>query len=99
MDAAPQNPAVSYRIRREAAGWAVDRGPVRLGAFADAEAAVAEACRSAKADALRGRLAIVTAETVPQELHSYVPDRSAPIKDSRPDAAIPPNRLRLVVSR
>jgi len=70
---ASQSAVSSYRIRREAAGWRLDRGEVRLGLFADPAEAVAEACRSAKADADHGGLAIVTAETVPRELHCYMP--------------------------
>ena len=45
--------------------------------FADPAEAVAQACRAAKADAARGRVAIVSAQTAPQELHCYVPPGDA----------------------
>jgi hypothetical protein len=85
---------VNYRIHQDAAGWRLDRGPARLGAFDDPADAVAEACRTAKADAERGRVAIITAETVPQELHCYVPLKVGPAGEA--DFS---SYLRLVASR
>ena len=99
MDAQPPSPrsqssVVNYRIRREAAVWRLDRGGDRLAAFASAAEAVAEACHAAKADAEAGRVAIITVDTVPQELHCYVP-----LKVDAPRSSDLPDYLRLVVSR
>jgi len=77
MDESSPSAVINYRIRRDVAGWRLDRGQVRLGLFAEAAEAVAEACRAAKNDADRGRVAIVNAETAPQELHCYVPPEGA----------------------
>jgi len=77
MDETAPSTTINYRIHHEAAGWRLDRGSARLGLFADPAEAVAQACRAAKADAARGRVAIVSAQTAPQELHCYVPPGDA----------------------
>lgn len=73
----------------------MDRAEECLGLLKNSAQAVEQACRSARADADGGRVAIVTTETVPQELHCYLPpaDRDPPAAAT----AIPPY-LRLLVS-
>jgi len=70
-----------------------------LGVFADAAAAVDQACRCARADADLGRVAIVTTETAPQELHCYLPAPN-PANQGQPPAAaaVMPPYLRLLAS-
>jgi len=77
-----------------AGGWRVERAEACLGVHADAASAIDQACRSARADADLGRVAIVTTETVPQELHCYLP---TPGQASTAPAVMPPY-LRLLVS-
>lgn len=80
-------------------GWRVERAEACLGVHADPAAAIDQACRSARADADLGRVAIVTTETVPQELHCYLPspDQAIQGQSSAAPATMPPY-LRLLVS-
>jgi len=63
----------TYRVNRAPGGWSVDRADACLGVFVDPAEAVALACRSARDDAAHDHLAIVTAQTTPQEFHCFVP--------------------------
>ena len=69
-----------YKVRRANGRWCVERAGERLGMFAAPQDAIDHACRAARQDAGQGRLAIVTTDTIPQELHCYSP----------PPAAAPP---------
>jgi hypothetical protein len=81
----------TYLVQRAPGGWSVDRADSRLGVFVDPAEAVALACRSARNDAAHDHLAIVTAQTTPQEFHCFVPARGQA-------AASPlPSYLRLLV--
>ncbi len=84
-----------YRIVSERGGWSIQHDQARLGPFADPAEAIDQACRAARSDAAGGRVAIVTTETVPQELHCYTPsldaERSAPPR--------PQPLLRLIANR
>ena len=64
---------MNYRVQRAPGGWSVDRADACLGVFADPAEAVDCACRSARDDAAHDHLAIVTAQTTPQEFHCFVP--------------------------
>ncbi len=66
-------PTLSYRVERAPGGWSVARADACLGVFADPAEAVDIACRAARDDAGRDQVAIVTAQTSPQELHCFVP--------------------------
>ncbi len=79
-----------------ASGWRVEHAEACLGVHADAAAAIDQACRSARADADLGRVAIVTTETAPQELHCYLPTPGQAQPSASP-ATMPPY-LRLLVS-
>jgi len=81
----------TYRVQRAPGGWSVDRADACLGVFADPSDAVDLACRSARDDAEHDCLAIVTAQTTPQEFHCFVPSQS--------QASAPPlpSYLRLLV--
>jgi hypothetical protein len=84
-----------YRVRAALGGWRVDRADACLGTFANPVEAIDQACRSARADAERGCVAVVTTETTPQEFHCYAPPQGQP-------AAEAPNAtpyLRLLVNR
>jgi len=96
MIAQPSDNTTKYQVRLAPGGWRVDRADDCLGVFADSAQAVDEACRSARADAGHGRVAIVTTETVPQEFHCYVPPPGVDPPAASP--ALPPY-LRLLVSR
>ena len=81
---------MNYRVQRAPGGWSVDRADARLGVFADPAEAVDCACRSVRDDAAHDHLAIVTAQTTPQEFHCFVPAQG--------QAAAPlPSYLRLLV--
>jgi hypothetical protein len=94
MIAQPSDNTHNYRVRMAAGGWRVECAEACLGVHADAAAAIDQACRSARADADLGCVAIVTTETTPQELHCYLP--SAGHQSTAP-ASMPPY-LRLLVS-
>jgi len=79
----------TYRVQRAPGGWSVDRADACLGVFVDPAEAVACACRSARDDAAHDRLAIVTAQTTPQEFHCFVPGQGG--------ASPLPSYLRLLV--
>ena len=81
----------TYRVQRAPGGWSVDRAGDCLGVFVDPAEAVDCACRSARDDAAHERLAIVTAQTDPQEFHCFVP------ADGETAAAPLPSYLRLLV--
>lgn len=87
--------SIKYRVRRGPAGWRIEHAEACLGVFSNPADAIDRACRLARADADRGCLAIVTTETIPQELHCY-----APPQDQQPAAAQAPLApyLRLLVS-
>ncbi len=89
MDAAQAT--MTYRVQRAPGGWSVDRADACLGVFADPAEAVDCACRSARDDAAHDHLAIVTAQTTPQEFHCFVPARG------QAAAAPLPSYLRLLV--
>jgi hypothetical protein len=94
MIAQPADQTNKYRVQMAAGGWRVESAEACLGVFDSAASAIDQACRSARADADLGRVAIVTTETVPQELHCYLP---APGQQSAVPAGVPPY-LRLLVS-
>jgi len=81
---------LTYSVHRAPGGWSVDRADACLGVFADPAEAVDHACRSARDDAARDCLAIVTTQTTPQEFHCFVPAQE------QSGAALPPY-LRLLV--
>jgi len=83
--------ARTYRVEPAPGGWSVDCADDCLGVFADPTEAVDYACRSARDDAAHQRLAIVTAQTTPQEFHCFVP------AGGQTAAAPPPSYLRLLV--
>ena len=83
-----------YRVRRAHGAWRVESAETCLGVFADPDQAVEMACRSARADADHGRVAIVTTETTPQEFHCYAPPEGQSVT---PAPSAPPH-LRLVSS-
>ena len=87
--------ASKYRVVSERGGWSVQHDQARLGPFADPAEAIDQACRAARSDAAGGRVAIVTAETAPQELHCYTP--SVDVERSAPPRAQPV--LRLIANR
>jgi hypothetical protein len=81
-----------YRVRNAHDGWRVELAETCLGVFADPADAVDMACRSAHADAGRGHVAIVAADTAPRELHCYTP----PEAQTAPAAQTTPPYLRLI---
>jgi hypothetical protein len=81
----------TYRVQRAPGGWSVDRADTCLGVFVDPDEAVDLACRSARNDAAHDCLAIVTAQTTPQEFHCFVPAQS------QASASPMPSYLRLLV--
>jgi hypothetical protein len=83
-----------YRVCSVTGGWRVEPVGDGPGVHVDPANAIAQACERARADADRGCLAIVTAETTPQEFHCYIPAAEA-----RPSPAALPPYLRLLVSR
>jgi hypothetical protein len=91
MDAQALNNTAKYRVLARLGRWRVERGGACQATFDAPDDAIAHACRSAKADASMGWLAIVTAETTPQEMHYYVPALDA---TSAPPAKAP--RLHLI---
>ncbi len=82
---------MNYRVQRAPGGWSVDCADACLGVFENSAEAVDCACRSARDDAAHDCLAIVTAQTTPQEFHCFVPAQG--------QAAAPPlpSYLRLLV--
>ena len=94
MIAQPSDNTRKYIVRPVPGGWRLDRDEICLGMFADAAAAIEQACLSARSDADQGRVAIVTTQTLPQEFHCYVP---SPGGQSTGPAPLPPY-LRLLVS-
>jgi hypothetical protein len=84
----------TYRVQRAPGGWSVDRADACLGVFVDPAEAVDLACRSARDDAAHDCLAIVTAQTTPQEFHCFVPAQG---HDQGQAAAPLPSYLRLLV--
>ena len=96
MSVQPTDSTKKYRVRNTRSGWRIESGEARLGVYASALDAIDQACRHARADADRGHVAMVTAETIPQEFHCYVPppDMEAPALTR----TMPPY-LRLLVSR
>ena len=81
-----------YQVRRAHGAWRVERAETCLGVFADSAEAIDTACRSARADAARGHVAIVTTETTPRELHCYTP----PEGQTAPASQAAPPYLRLI---
>jgi len=81
----------AYRVQPAPGGWSVDRDEDCLGVFVDPAEAIDCACRSARDDAAHERLAIVTAQTSPQEFHCFVPAGGQNV------AAPLPSYLRLLV--
>jgi hypothetical protein len=88
---------MKYRVRRAVDSWRVDRAEDCLGVFATSAEAIEQACRSARADADQGRVAIVTTETLLQEFHCYVPPPGGQSAGPSGPATLPPY-LRLLVS-
>jgi hypothetical protein len=77
-----------YEVIRAPGGWAVERAGERIGAFVAPEPAIEQACLAARADAVEGRLAIVTTQTTPQEFHCYSPpDRASAASQGYPRLA------------
>jgi hypothetical protein len=66
----------NYRVEKVGARWVVEQGELTLQGFAGREPAIAYACRSARADADRGWLGLVTVGTTPQEIHCFRPAQS-----------------------
>jgi hypothetical protein len=73
MSTCPARQTRKYEVVRTPGGWAVELGGERLYGFVTQEAAIARACRSAREDARRGWLGIVSTQTSPQEFHCYTP--------------------------
>ena len=73
MSDQPSDRTSQYRIVSILGGWRIQHDGATLGPFADPAEAIERACDAAKEDAARGRVAIVTADTTPQELHCYSP--------------------------
>jgi hypothetical protein len=76
MSSCPAQQTRKYEVVKAPGGWAVERGGELLDCFAAQETAIAHACRSAREDARRGWLGIVTTQTSPQELHCYTPSET-----------------------
>ena len=79
-----------YRVVEAGGVWVVERGGQAIQFLPAREAAIAFACRAARADAGRGWLGLVTAETRPEEIHCFTPEAGRPA---------PRPQLRLVASR
>ncbi|HEX4180017.1 MAG TPA: hypothetical protein VHY32_04440 [Caulobacteraceae bacterium] len=91
----PADRASKYRIVSIRGGWRIQHGETSTGPFADPAEAIDQACRSARSDAARGRVAIVMAETAPRELHCYTPA----LEGQAAAAPGAPPHLRLIAHR
>jgi hypothetical protein len=84
-----------YRVTATPGGWRLQHDECWSGPFASPADAIDQACRLARSDAVGGRVAIVTTDTVPQEFHCYAP----PLESDCAPAPGFPAHLRLISNR